>query len=489
MHGAGKRVTQPPVRYDPSHKYPFPLLPVADFDLTMSTTGEPDLSLTTDSPLTLAGLEKKLNDITHTFSAQLDNVHRKVTEVDNRIDVLCSRIDDIDIENCTKISQLQSDFHKDIIETRTDLSYQQQRSQESQKQTVVTHRALQDTIKALSDRLSLVEGQASRLAALENKVHNVSNISFPSVTTSKPQPTPQNLFNNVPPVSQNSFNDLLTSTTISSSHSTHCSAPPYTSNISVPSFSNTFPNSIMPPNNNTIISNISGINFDTTKLSTFNGNLTPVHPEDFLEQAEQYFLTQPPVPDQVKINYIKSKFVDDARLWYHTLLPPPSVYKDFLMLFRNHFWSSNQQRSVRNELYRPHYHRDNSTLQKHAMDWINKARFLRPPIDQVEMVDQIISHYAFHVSVALRGLRITTTNELIQQLSHLQQAHSPHSTQNSQSQVPTQQQNSNYNSSNPYNNNRYPPRQNNYHSRSQQNNNNQSVQSSQPSNTAAPSGN
>ena len=60
------------------------------------------------------------------------------------------------------------------------------------------------------------------------------------------------------------------------------------------------------------------------------------------------------------------------------------------------------------------FHRENTTLQKHAMDWISQARFLQPPIDQVEIVDQIISHFSFNVSLALRGLLITTTNELIQ---------------------------------------------------------------------------
>ncbi|KAF0749435.1 putative serine/threonine-protein kinase [Aphis craccivora] len=82
----------------------------------------------------------------------------------------------------------------------------------------------------------------------------------------------------------------------------------------------------------------------------------------------------------------------------------------FLILFRNHFCSNNQQHSVRNELYRPHYHRDNSTLQKHAMDWINEARFLRPAIDPVEMVDQIILHYAFHISVSELPLPMNSYN-------------------------------------------------------------------------------
>jgi len=96
------------------------------------------------------------------------------------------------------------------------------------------------------------------------------------------------------------------------------------------------------------------------------------------------------------------------------------------------------------------------------MDWISKARFLQPPIDQAEMVDQITSHFTFNISIALRGLRITTTNKLVQQLSHIQQAHSPTNAQNSQNAPSIQNQNQNrnaFNNSSGLNTqNRYSPR-------------------------------
>ncbi|CAI6360884.1 unnamed protein product [Macrosiphum euphorbiae] len=101
------------------------------------------------------------------------------------------------------------------------------------------------------------------------------------------------------------------------------------------------------------------------------------------------------------------------------------------------------------------------------MDWINRARFLRPPIDQPEMVDQLISHFSFNISVALRGLRITTTNELIQQLSHLQQSHSSSTQTNNQSNPPSQNQNQHsYNHSSGHNH------QNRNHSQNQNQNSN-----------------
>jgi len=123
--------------------------------------------------------------------------------------------------------------------------------------------------------------------------------------------------------------------------------------------------------------------------------------------------------DQVKINCISDNFTGKALLWYNTLLPPPINYNDFVDLFKDYFLSQSLQRSIRNELYRPYYHRNEATMSEHAMDWISRARYLQPPIDQMEMVDQITSHFSYNVSLALRGLRILTTNELIKQLTYL----------------------------------------------------------------------
>lgn len=470
MRGAGKRVTRPPNRYDPLGQYPSPILPATDFDSTMSGLEDANQSIISNPLLTLESLAQLVNDMNDAFNSQMENVSRKFSELDTRMDELCSRIDDNDTDIRVKFTQLQSSVNKDLITIQNDLFLEQQRAQESQKNVTSAQRTLNDTLKVLSDRISLSEGQSARLAALENKVQQSNSLP---IVYNIPQPIPQTSFN------------VLTSTTLPNPSQTQTTAPLNVSSFSVPK-----PNSILhnpaPVYNNSSISNTSGISLDYTKLAPYDGKLTPIHPEEFLEQAEQYFLTQPPLPDQLKINYVKERFVGDDRLWYNTLLPSPSVYQDFLLLFRGHFWSTNQQRAIRNELYRPYFHRDNSSLQKHAMDWINRARFLRPPIDQPEMVDQIISHFSFNISVALRGLRITTTNELVQQLSYLPQAHPPSTLQNNQSSPPFQNQNSQQNSPGHNNQNRYPPRQNNYH-RPQYNQNN--PPNSAPDQATPPPGN
>jgi len=134
-------------------------------------------------------------------------------------------------------------------------------------------------------------------------------------------------------------------------------------------------------------------------------------------------------------------------------------------------------------------------MSEHAMEWINRACHLQPPIDQTEMVDQITSHFSYNITLALRGLRITTTNELVQQLTYLQRAYAPsnnnnnHSDNNHNSNLPNnfQHQNSYNNSSGSNNQNRYHLRQNNYNRNQQHKNNTPS--SPQPERSSPSSGN
>ncbi|KAF0744889.1 homeobox protein 2-like [Aphis craccivora] len=85
------------------------------------------------------------------------------------------------------------------------------------------------------------------------------------------------------------------------------------------------------------------------------------------------------------------------------------------------------------------------------MDGINRARHLQPPIDQTEMVDQITSHFSYNIALALRGLRITTTNDLLQQLTYLQCAHAPSNNYN----APSNNSNNNNTPSNSHQQNSY----------------------------------
>lgn len=494
MYSAGQRQTKQPDRYNPSSYYHSPILPATDFDLTMSNANEEDLSLTETATPSLASLQQQIDNMNKVFHQQLGSFASRLTEYDDKFHDLCTRVDEIDADITSKLTQIQTNFHADFISIQGNITEFIASNENSHSTTLnesINHtnsvqRGLKAQIQSLSDRICVTEGHAARLAALENRFQN-SSINPPLSSQSSIDQHPPQLQSQLPPRLPQliSTSNILSSTILpnisklntlpnrSISTIPNCQNNPTTSNNS--NISNSF-------------SHVSAISLDPNRIPKFNGQLSPIHPADFLDKVDQYFLMHN-ASDQVKINFISDNFTGKALLWYNTLLPPPINYNDFVDLFRDYFWSQSLQRSIRNELYRPHFHRDDATMSEHAMDWISRARHLQPPIDQMEMVDQITSHFSYNVSLALRGLRILTTNELIKQLTYLQRAKAPqnNSNSNNSSHSNSQPQNSYNNSSYPSNTNRYTSNRHHNYNRSQNNNNN--AQPSSPDQTAPPSGN
>jgi len=171
---------------------------------------------------------------------------KRLVAFDTRVEELCTRVDDGDTEMRTNFQQLQANVNRDFINIQNDLPHQQLCCQETKKTNTLLYHRIQDTVKTLTSRVSLVEGQSARLAALENVVRNPISVSKPLSTTSYPlacsqapanisqppaqtfnnnistmpqtssqnsQPLLQHSFNNSQPFTQNSFNNLFTSTT------------------------------------------------------------------------------------------------------------------------------------------------------------------------------------------------------------------------------------------------------------------------------------
>jgi len=496
MHSAGQRKTKQPDRFNPSSSYHSPILPATDFDITMGTPNENELSLTETNTPSLASLQQQIDDMNKVFHQQLESFASRFTEYDEKFHDLCTRVDEVDADITSKLTQVQTNFHSDFVTVQGNITDCIARNDTSHSTTLaesINHmnsvqRSINAQIQSLSDRICLTEGQASRLAAMESKLKDIPINPPPLTQPSTCQPPPPQINSSLPTrTTQPLVNSNVLSSTILPDISKLNSLPSHSISV-IP----TWPTSLNPPNNSNTsnsLSHTSAISLDPHRIPKYNGQLSPTHPADFLDKVDQYFLMHN-APDQVKINFVSDNFTGKALLWYSTLLPPPINYNDFVGLFRDYFWSQSLQRSIRNELYRPYYHRDEATMSEHAMDWISRARHLQPPIDQMEMVDQITSHFSYNVSLALRGLRILTTNELIKQLTYLQRAPTPHNnsnnTPNNSSRPNSQQQNS-Y-SSGPQNQNRYSPRNNNYN-RPQYHNNNNAQPSSPPDHAASPPGN
>lgn len=96
---------------------------------------------------------------------------------------------------------------------------------------------------------------------------------------------------------------------------------------------------------------------------------------------------------QQQLHSAQRRLVGEAYTWYESLIPVPSSYVDFRKIFLQYFWSASAQRKARNELFRPYRYDRPDGLANHAMQWIARAKYVSPPIEQMVLVSIIIQHY------------------------------------------------------------------------------------------------
>lgn len=156
-------------------------------------------------------------------------------------------------------------------------------------------------------------------------------------------------------------------------------------------------------------------------VSEFSGQARSIHPEHFIHKLDAYFENVPMSADQQLIS-AQRRLSGDARLWYESLIPTPTSYNDFRILFRQRFWSAATQRKTRNEVFRPFQYTRYDGLATHAMQWIAGAKYLSTPIDPIDLVSTIIQHYPIPLSMALRGREPRDTNELLAVLTEFEES-------------------------------------------------------------------
>jgi len=200
MYSAGQRKTKQPDRYNPSSYYHSPILPATDFDLTMENPNEGDLSLSETTTPSLASLQQQIDDMNQVFHRQLDSFANRFIEYDQKFHDLCTRVDEVDADMTSKLTQVQTNFHTEFVTIQGNLAECIASNNNSHSTTLnesINHinsvqRSINTQIQSLSDRICITEGQASRLAALENRLQNTSidpppfnqtfNISMPPST-------------------------------------------------------------------------------------------------------------------------------------------------------------------------------------------------------------------------------------------------------------------------------------------------------------------
>lgn len=156
-------------------------------------------------------------------------------------------------------------------------------------------------------------------------------------------------------------------------------------------------------------------------VSEFSGNLKILHPEQFLEQLIAYFGNIQLSPSQ-QLTAAQRRLTGDARVWYNALMPAPKSFDEFCPIFRQRFWSEATQKKIWNEIFRPFQYRSPTGISNHAMAWIAKAKYLSPPVNQLNLVGTIIQHYPPALGIAIRGRGPRTTNELLDILTEFDES-------------------------------------------------------------------
>jgi len=184
------------------------------------------------------------------------------------------------IDITTKLTQTQADFHNDFVTVQHNITSLQERIKTSQATTLnesINHvnsvqRIINSHITTITDRLCGLEGQAARLATVENKLQN---ITLKPPTSSQPLAT-----KNISQLPSTSYN-IHSSTTMLNLSQTNTLPQHSISSIPLIQPDQAMPNHSCSFSNN--ISHTSGVSLDPTRIPKYDGQLSPLHPADFLD--------------------------------------------------------------------------------------------------------------------------------------------------------------------------------------------------------------
>lgn len=280
---------------------------------------------------------------------------------------------------------------------------------------------LLEKINHVTERVCLLEGNSSKLRALETTVKNIqsflgsgknSNL-FSSTQRSSTGPNYKHARFNFGEVSTDNFLPPSNASGVNPNITINLEPPANTVNFqNIPNFKN-----------QPVQYSFLDLSHEAkTEISEYDGRLEPIHPEEFLVQLIQYFQSQLLTETQ-KITIATSRLTQGAKSWYNVVYPIPITFSEFIDQFRNYFWSLDIQENIRNKLNRPVFVEDIYKLKQHSIEWIGKTKYLNPPMSQAEMVTKLMHHYPTNIGISLKGLKIQSSYELIQHLTSYEQYH------------------------------------------------------------------
>lgn len=403
MDSAGKRITQPPDRYQ--H-------PVSEINKKMSqATTTSTITTTSTSTTTLAGGQILTGHIRSKPETNADNSIRDM------LTLMMAKNEEMRKSNEAALS---------TIKGQLDTCVQQWQLTDTRLTSLEDTQGLNTKRWAEQNKTNIqVAGRLTKLEAELLCIKENIQLSIPDHVSTIPMSEPRNAFHStVLPPNMNPSGDM------SSTYNNH-------------------------PNYSQAIPDLSRTSFFQAQerlqdaVHEFSGQIRVLHPERFIAQLDTYFDTVP-MSNVQQLLSAQRRLIGDARTWYESLIPTPRDYAEFKELFRQRFWSSATQRKARNDVFRPFQYNRSEGIANHAMQWIASSKYISPAIEQEDLVSIIIQHYPTPLGMALRGRGPRNTNDLLSILTEFEESTSFCETRREEYRPrPNQQQN---------NQGQYPPR-------------------------------
>lgn len=429
-----KRVSRPPNRFGYDYLSIDNEEKKKKMSQTTSTTTSPALSTLTTSTTSVTTsssgsgrvmVQSSTNDPVKTSSSlwtaqTKDTSSHESPNISAQIQSMLSQLARMELQSNKQLTNLRTDITTKIDQQSSEIIAFRKSTEEHMSKCTETWSTVDTRITKLEDSQIRVDQQfenqfmintevSTKILNLEREIISMKNIQDSGHCSTSP--------NTVLP----GINPPCLSSTHIPERSVHFSMP--AGHGTYETTSNNVNNTSVAPNNfDSMMASYCG-RYDRLNdaVSEFSGSVKDLHPEKFLSQLDTYFDTVPLSPTRQLIS-AQRRLSGNALIWYESLIPTPQTYNEFRAAFRDYFWSPAIQRKARNDIFRPYRYNNPNGLASHAMQWISGAKYINPPIDQVDLVSTIIQHYPTALGMAIRATRPPTINDLLSVLNEFEES-------------------------------------------------------------------
>jgi len=150
-------------------------------------------------------------------------------------------------------------------------------------------------------------------------------------------------------------------------------------------------------------------------LPTFSGKPLD-NPMTFLTKIQQYFDIYA-INESLKLLLLNNTLTDEAKLWWELMSNNLLTFDEFVVEFKNKYWSGNKQRKVLNKLRFGRYEQSgNLSRELYALQIYSFAKCLTPPLSERDILEYIKYHFEEGIGVTIINRGIETIGDLIKLL-------------------------------------------------------------------------